>query len=95
MQESMNKDLEELKNKHTSNTITEIKNTLEGVNIRISEPEEQTSELENKVVEIIAEKKNKEKKEWKELKIVSETTGIILITLRSNYRVPGEEEEKN
>ena len=44
MQESMNKDLEELKNKHTSNTITEIKNTLEGVNIRISEPEEQTSE---------------------------------------------------
>ena len=28
MQESMNKDLEELKNKHTNNTITEIKNTL-------------------------------------------------------------------
>ena len=65
MQKSINKDLEDLKNKHTetNNTITEIKNTLEGVNIRISEPEEQTSELENKVVEIIAEKKNKEKKE--------------------------------
>ena len=33
MQESMNKDLEELKNKHTetNNTITEIKNTLEGI----------------------------------------------------------------
>ena len=32
MQESMNKDIEELKNKHTetNNTITEIKNTLEG-----------------------------------------------------------------
>ena len=31
MQESFNKDLEELKNKHTetNNTITEIKNTLE------------------------------------------------------------------
>ena len=29
----INKDLEELKNKHTeTNTITEIKNTLEGVN---------------------------------------------------------------
>ena len=28
MQESINKDLEELKNKHTNNTITEIKNTL-------------------------------------------------------------------
>ena len=32
MQESINKDLEELKNKHTetNNTITEIKNTLKG-----------------------------------------------------------------
>ena len=28
IQESINKDLEELKNKHTNNTITEIKNTL-------------------------------------------------------------------
>ena len=38
MQESFNKDLEELKNKHTqtNNTITEIKNTLEGINSKIS-----------------------------------------------------------
>ena len=40
MQESINEDLEELKNKHTNNTITEIKNTLEGINSRISEAEE-------------------------------------------------------
>ena len=42
MQESINKDLEELKNKHTEtkNTITEIKNTLQGINSRISETEE-------------------------------------------------------
>ena len=42
MQESINKDLEELKNKprETNNTITEIKTTLEGFNIRISEAEE-------------------------------------------------------
>ena len=42
MQESINKDLEELKNKHTerNDTITEIKNTLEGINRRISEIEE-------------------------------------------------------
>ena len=42
MQESINKDLEKSKNKHaeTSNTITEIKNTLEGVNSRISEADE-------------------------------------------------------
>ena len=41
IQESISKDLEELKNKHidTSNTITKIKNTLEGLNSRISEAE--------------------------------------------------------
>ena len=39
-QESINKDLEELKKKHTNITITEIKNTLEGINRRISEAEE-------------------------------------------------------
>ena len=34
-QDSINKDIEELKNKHTEthNTVTEIKNTLEGINI--------------------------------------------------------------
>ena len=42
MQASINKELEKLKNKHieTNNTITEIKNTLEGINSRISEAEE-------------------------------------------------------
>ena len=42
MQESINKDLEELKKIHaeTNNTVTEIKNTLEGINSRISEAEE-------------------------------------------------------
>ena len=42
MQESINKDLEELKDKHieTNYTITEIKNTPEGINSRISEAEE-------------------------------------------------------
>ena len=42
MQESINKDLAELKNKHTetNNTITKIKNTLEGINSIIYETEE-------------------------------------------------------
>jgi len=40
MQESINKDPEEQKNKHTNNTIMEIKNTLEGISSRISEAEE-------------------------------------------------------
>ena len=63
MQESINKDLEELKNKHAeeNNTITEIKNTLEGINSRISEAE-QSSELEHKIVEITSEEQNKVKR---------------------------------
>ena len=42
MQESINKDLEDLKDNptETNNTITETKNTLEGINSRISETEE-------------------------------------------------------
>ena len=41
MQKSINKDLEELKNKHAeANTVTEIKNVLEGINSRMSEAEE-------------------------------------------------------
>ena len=63
IQESVNKDLEEWKNKHTeaNNTITEIKNTLEGINSRISEAE-RISELEDKVVEITSEEQNKVKR---------------------------------
>ena len=52
MQESINKDPEELKNKHTetNNTITEIKNTLEGINSRICKAEEPISEFKDKMV---------------------------------------------
>ena len=76
IQESINKDLEELKNKHTNNTITEIKNTPEGINNRISEAEKWISELEAKMVEITSEEQNKVK-EWKEQRMVSETSGTI------------------
>ena len=70
MQESTNKDLEELKNKHTetNNTITGIKSTLEGINSPISEAEEWMSELEDKMLELTSEELNEEK-EWKELRI--------------------------
>ena len=42
MQQSISEDLEKLKKKHTetNNITTEIKNTLEGINSRISEAEE-------------------------------------------------------
>ena len=63
MQQSINKVLEELKNKHaeTNNTITEIKNTLEGINSRLPEAE-RISELEDKMVEITSEEQNKVKR---------------------------------
>ena len=40
--ESINRDIQELKNKHVeiNNIITEIRNMLEGINSRISEAEE-------------------------------------------------------
>ena len=43
-------------------TITEIKNTLEGINSRITEAEEQIRELEDKMVEITAREQNTEKR---------------------------------
>ena len=39
MKKSVSTGLEELKNKHTNNTIAEIKNTLGGINRRICEAE--------------------------------------------------------
>ena len=63
IQESINKDIEELKNKHReTNTITEIKNTLEGINSRIPEAEEWISDLKDKTVEIDSEEQNKVKR---------------------------------
>ena len=45
-----------------NNTITEMKTTLEGINSRITETEEQISEVEGKMLEITAEEQNKEKR---------------------------------
>ena len=52
IKETFNKDLEELKSKQTmmNNTINEIGNSLEGTNSRITEAEEQISDLEDKIV---------------------------------------------
>ena len=64
MQETLNKDLEELKRKQAmmNNTINEAKNTLEGINSRKTEEEEQISDLEDKIVEITTAEHNKEKR---------------------------------
>ena len=63
IQETFHKDLEELKSKETmiNNTINEIKNSLEGINSRITEAEEWISNLEYKILEIVTEQ-NKEKR---------------------------------
>ena len=44
-----------------NNTITEIKNALEGTNSRITEAKEQISELEDRMVEILLKSRIKGK----------------------------------
>ena len=48
-----------------NNTITEKKNTLEGINSRIVEAEEWISDLKDRMVEITAIEQNKEKRKKK------------------------------
>ena len=64
IQETFNKDLEELKSKQTvmNNTINEIKNSLEVISSRITEAEERINDLEDKIVEITTAEQNKEKR---------------------------------
>ena len=45
-----------------NNTITEIKNTLEGTNSRLTEAEKRICELEDRMVEVTAEDQNKGKR---------------------------------
>ena len=44
-----------------NNTMTEIKNTVDGIKSRITEAEEWISELEDRMLEITAEEQNKRK----------------------------------
>ena len=96
MQESINKDLEELKNKHTetNHTITEIKNTLEGINSRVSEAEGQISELKDKMVELTSEEQNKVKRMKRTEESLRDFWDNIKCTNIQIIGVP-EEEEKN
>jgi len=93
MQESINKDLEKLKNKHTNNTITEIENTLEGINSRISEAEEWINELKDKMVGMTSEEQNKVKR----MKRTEDSLRDLWDNIKcTNIRILGvpEEEEK-
>ena len=64
MQESFNKDLEEIKMSQyiMNNAINEIKNTLEAPNSRITKAEDRISELEDRMVEINESERIKEKR---------------------------------
>ena len=50
-----------------TNTITEIKNSLEGINSRTAEAEEKISELEDKMVEGTSEEQNKKRKDMRKI----------------------------
>ena len=58
-----------------NNAINEIKNTLEGTNSRITEGEDRISEVEDRMVDI---NEAERKKELKEMRTTSETTGTML-----------------
>ena len=64
IQNTFNKDTKELRSKQTimNNTINEIKNSLEGINSRITEAEERIGDLEDKKVEITTAEQDKEKR---------------------------------
>ena len=95
IQETFNKDPEELKSKQTvmNNKITEIKNTLEGINSRITEAEERINELEDRLLEITAKEQNKEKR----MKRIEDNLRDLWDNTKcTNIRIIGvpEEEEK-
>ena len=64
LQEMFIKELGDLKRKQSKMhfTISEMKNTVEGINIRIMEAEVQGNEVEDRVVEFTDAKRNKEKR---------------------------------
>ena len=78
-----------------NNTITEMKNTLEGINSRITEAEERINNLEDRMVEFTAAEQNKEKR----MKINEDSLRYLRDNIKRNnihiIGVPeGEEREK-
>ena len=73
-----------------NNAITEIKSMLEGTDSRITEAEDRISEVEDRMVQI---NEAERKKELKEMRTISETSGTMLNTSTFESGVPGEEDK--
>ena len=74
-----------------NDTITEIKNTLEGIKSRISAAEEGISQLEDKVVEITAEEQTKVKR----MKRTEDSLRVLWDIIKcTNIRIMGVPEEE-
>ena len=92
MQETFNKDVEELKSKQSmiNNTINEIKNSLKGTKSRITEAEERITDLDDKIVEITTAEQNKEKR----MKRIEDSTRDLWDNIKhTNIRIIGVPEE--
>ena len=77
-----------------NNTINEIKNSLEGINSRITEAEERISDLEDKIVEITTAEQNKENRMKRMGDSIRDLWDNIKHTNIRIIGVPEEEEEK-
>ena len=77
-----------------NNTINEIKNSLEGINSRITEAEKWKSDLEDKIVEMTTTEQNKEKR----MKIIEKSLRDLWDNIKCTNiqitEVPEEEEKK-
>ena len=91
IQEIFNKELEKLKTKQTmmNNKINETTNCLEGINSRITEAEEQISDLEDKGLEKTTTEQSTEKR----MKRIEDRLRDLWDNIEhTNIRIIGEEE---
>ena len=71
--------------------INEVKNTLEGTNSRRTVAEDRISEIEDRMVEI---NETERKKDLKEMRTTSETSGTMLNAQHSNHWSPRRRRQK-
>ena len=93
IKDTFNKDIEEKKSNTTmmNTTINEIKNSLEGINGRVTEAEERISDLEYKIVEITTAEQTEEKR----LKRIQDSLRDFWDNIKcNNIRIVGVPEEE-